>query len=270
MSLEEKTKESNNKKVVGVIVFVLVIIGLVIGYSVFNKQISKTDVDVFAGVEIKFEGIDGEGVATYSRDNVVKTEDPKLNTFLSNVGFLFDSDGPVRNGSLSNGSKIKVMATPNAQMLDEFNFKVDQLEKVYEVSGLNTIPKDYTEISNIDEINDQILLEFKNDTKPILSSTTKEYTLVKSCYTSTPDNADSYLTLRYGTYLQIYKVDETNTVLFTDRKETTTSYYGRGYTNISVLDNKADLSTFEKYNVSSESDLDSMINRVGKFGLTCK
>lgn len=114
-----------------------------LGFNLKNTKLTvKVDglkdgeiVDVFDGLEVKFDGISPYGTVTFNNNN--------SNEFIRNVTYLSES-----TSNLQNNDEITITASYSASLAVEHSVIVDQNKKAYTVSGLPEYITDSSILSN--------------------------------------------------------------------------------------------------------------------------
>ncbi|TLG72762.1 hypothetical protein [Culicoidibacter larvae] len=145
--IEEIAKEPQKRKngllfaiIGGAVGVALLLVALVIG--IYFAFFSTTSVDVFADVEIVYDGANGYAVV---EDGIKPYVSPSANEAQNN-GFKAVINYTSDAKNVSNGDVITVTAVVNQELLDQYRISPESLTKQFTVSGLATVPAKYSDI----------------------------------------------------------------------------------------------------------------------------
>lgn len=148
--------------------------------------ISEKDVDVMAGMQLYFEGENGEGIVTATIENEII--DQRINEVLDSIHYEIEP-----NSNLSNGDQITVSAiVDDEDLLKRYHIKLLNKTKQFEVSGLavpytnaSVIPASYLELIKEEAknyITENKNLIIQNNFQQFHQNTEIELTSVESKY----------------------------------------------------------------------------------------
>ena len=222
----------NNKVTVGSWIsmevgIVVIILALCFGgFTVWDKYLNFTSVDVLKNVKLEYDGISGEATADIaSNQSTYKGDDAKIKSFLSSqVTYSLSKDSEI-----SNGDTIIVKAEYNKEQANEIKLKLKDTTKKIKVSGLEH------RFHKASEIPTKISTELRSDADEEVESsyedtdyvtyTNKKFVnswFIKDGVSGFGDTSDSYVAC--------YKISETETS-FWDGSQTKSSFFAYVYTD---------------------------------------
>ncbi|MEG1066430.1 MAG: hypothetical protein RSD85_02645 [Erysipelotrichaceae bacterium] len=156
---------------------VAAIILLFVGKFIYGKMTMK-EVDFTGKIELEFSGYNGEGSVSdpFNLDKSIEYDktDKDLKNFVKTINFDISPDE-----NLSNGDKVKLTAEFDEELAEELGIKPVNIEREYEVKGLEVL---YT---NVKEIPAKVVAEADKAAKKEVEDVKTTYFLDKNIYKET-------------------------------------------------------------------------------------
>lgn len=228
----------NKRILIGILVLVLCIGG----FTVWDKYLNRTDVDVLKNVKLEYDGISGEADADIASNKIsYKGDDDEVKEFLNNnITYSLSKDSGIKNGDT-----ITVTAGYNEDRAKELKLNLKDTKKKIKVSGLDH------RFDQAGDIPSEMLSTLRNDADEETNNyyedddySTYQVTYINSWFIKDEDSYSG------DKYVACYKIDETESSVW-DSSTTNSSFFAYAY--VGNL-NSAYSSDDSSWNVSSIQD----------------